>query len=247
MSCTASIGILGLGAFGRLASANLAQHADIVAHDPRTPGEPPVPLVSLDEVASRDVVILAVPVPALDDALRSVAPHLKKDALVCDVCSVKLAPVERMLALLPDHARILGTHPLFGPQTAIERGSISGQTIALCPVRIDDDTLARARSFLADSLGLDVVVTTPDEHDRQMALVQVITHLVGHAASEMNLPDSPLSTLAYQRLMQMKRNTEQDAPELFAAIQTLNPYARQARNDFLDAMRRVIERAEKLT
>ena len=62
----------------------------------------------------------------------------------------------------------------------------------------------------------------------------------------MDLPDLPLATLAYTRLLQMKRNTQGDSPELFAAIQTHNPHAADTRQRFLEAMNAIIARAEGL-
>jgi len=103
-----------------------------------------------------------------------------------------------------------------------------------------------ARGFLAETLSLDVIDLTPDEHDRQMAHVQVLTHLVGHAAGELDPPDLPLATVAYTRLMQLRRNIAGDTEELFAAIQTHNPHAGEMRRRFLDAMTGVIERADRL-
>ena len=61
-----------------------------------------------------------------------------------------------------------------------------------------------------------------------MAFIQVITHLVGHAANEMDLPDLPLATLAYTRLLQLKRNTHGDSEEMFRAIQNANPTPRRS-------------------
>lgn len=247
MSIQPSVSLIGLGAFGRLAAESLGPHADVVAHDPDPhpdPAEGPVPLVGLDEACARPTVVLAVPVQALATVLDAVAPRLGPDTMVCDVCSVKVGPCRLMDRRVPAGCHVVGLHPLFGPQTARERGTIAGQRIAVCPVRVPADRAAGLRSFLADRLALQVVETTPDEHDRQMATVQVLTHLVGHAAVEMDLPELPLATVAYQRLLQMKRNTERDSPELFAAIQTHNPYADAARRRFIQAMGAVIARAE---
>ena len=195
-------------------------------------------MIEGDASAPADVVILAVPVQRLRGALEAVAPTLKPGAVVCDVCSVKTGPCALLEELVPPHAHALGTHPLFGPETVGEVG-LRGQTVALCPVRIDPEKLAPIDLFLRETLGLRTVTVTPDEHDRQMAMVQVVTHLIGRAASAMGLPELPLSTLAYDRLMQMKRNTERDAPELFDAIQTMNPHAAEMRARWLDAVRSV--------
>ncbi len=243
-----TIGLIGFGAFGRLAAASIAPHARTLVHDPhadessiRSTGASPAELAV---VAACDAVVLAVPVQALPAALDEIAPHVRAGAIVADVASVKTLPVGWMIERVPEHAHVVGTHPLFGPQTAKEHGSIANEPIALCRARIDADAFARVRSFAADALGLNVIELSPDEHDRQMALVQVITHLVGHAANAMDLPDLPTATVAYQRLLQMKRNTRGDSEELFEAIQRLNPHAAGARDAFLRHMTEVARRAE---
>lgn len=242
------VGLIGFGAFGRLAAAHMAPHCELLVHDPavsagdiRSVGAAPC---SSDQAARCDVCVLAVPMQALEPVCLHLSPHLGEQTLVADVSSIKTGPVETMLRTLPAHVEILGTHPLFGPQTVGEVG-LAGQSIALCPVRLSDRRLAEAREFLGNTLGLNIVETTPDEHDRQMALVQVVTHLVGHAAGEMNLPELPLATLAYKRLLQMKHNVERDSEELFEAIQTLNPYAADVRRRFIEAVSRIERRVPR--
>lgn len=236
--------IAGQGSFGRLLAAVLAPHARVLVHDPAGSGASPagVEVVGPEASANADIVIPAVNLQRLAGALADLAPRLREGSLVADVTSLKVEPVDMMQRLLPRRAQILGTHPLFGPRSVEERG-LAGQRVALCPVRIDTETYASVRSFLGDRLGLTLVETTPDEHDRQMALVQALTHLVGHAAAELALDDLPLGTLAYQRLRELATNISQDSPELFDAIQTRNPYAGAVRARFVDAVDRVRRRA----
>ena len=248
-----TVGILGFGAFGRLAATLLSPHAALRVHDPRlSPGGDGVgfPLpeacepVTLEEAAAADWVVIATPVQAMEGTLRAIAPHVRPGAVVADVGSVKTLPVRWMLEHLPEHAGVLGTHPMFGPETARERGGVADEPIVLCRARVDDERYAAALELLGGRLGLRVIELTADEHDREAALVQGVTHLIGHAAREMALPDLATGTLAYRRLLQMKRNTERDSPELFEAIQRLNPHAAAVRKEFLAALIRTVERAD---
>lgn len=242
------VGLIGFGAFGRLAAGHMAPHCELLVHDPVANRNDIESLgataCSCEDAARCDACVLAVPMQALEAVCLRLSPHLGEQTLVADVSSIKTGPVATMLRTLPSHVEVLGTHPLFGPQTVSEVG-LPGQSIALCPARFSDKRLAEAREFLGSTLGLRIIETTPDEHDRQMALVQVVTHLVGHAASEMNLPELPLATLAYTRLLQMKHNVERDSEELFEAIQTLNPYAADVRRRFVEAVCKTEERVSK--
>lgn len=243
-----SIGLIGLGAFGRLAASCLAEHATVLCYDPeasddevKAAGATPA---HLEDAANAPAIVLSVPVQAIPAACSAISGMIREGALVCDVGSVKLRPIEWMLATLPPHAQVLGTHPLFGPQTAQELCGIENEPIVLCRARMHDETYQQAKSFIADRMKLRVLEMTADDHDQQMAFVQGITHLIGKAASQMRLEEFPASTLAYKKLLQMKSNTERDAPELFDAIQRLNPYAINTRHAFLNAVKELVDKAD---
>ncbi|MCB1512339.1 MAG: prephenate dehydrogenase, partial [Hyphomicrobiaceae bacterium] len=161
-----SVGILGFGAFGRLIARHLHRHFRIVACDPGVPDAniraAHADAGGLSDVGACDIVILAVPVTSLTLAIRQIRPFLRPGCLVIDVGSVKVSPARVMLAELPPDVEILGTHPLFGPQSAHD--GIAGRKIAICPLRCR--STRRVAAFLHKALGLDVHVTTPEEHDR---------------------------------------------------------------------------------
>ena len=126
-----------------------------------------MPLPKLAE--SCRVVIVAVPIAATLDVIRTVGPHLPEDALLMDLTSLKEEPVRVMVEATA--AEVVGCHPLFGPDCP----SLAGQNIVLCPGR-GERWLNRMEGLFAKG-GARVTVTTPAEHDRMMALVQGLTHL----------------------------------------------------------------------
>lgn len=234
------VGLIGLGAFGRLAATHLSPHLDLVAHDPAVAELDSVACVSLAEAASRPVVILAVPVQLIAEACWQIAPHLPEGALVLDVASVKLKPMAAMRAHLPAGTRILGTHPLFGPQSAAD--GLGGQSIVLCPEPgVDPACIA---DFLRDDLRLDVHISDADTHDRTMASVQALTHLVSKVITDLDLPAAPYTTRSYDLLKQAADLVAGDSDELFRAIERHNPHAGELRERFFDAARALDERLE---
>lgn len=237
--------MLGFGAFGRFSAPHLARHFDVSVYDTRDIREDArragVRSVSLEEAAGLPVVVLAVPVQRLEGLLGSIRQQVKPGALVVDVSSVKLAPIEMMLRLLPESVRIVGTHPLFGPQSG--KDGIAGLPVALCPARADEKTVACVRDFLGRTLGLKVIQTSAGEHDRQMAYVQALTHFVSRAVGGMDLPQTAMATRAYGRLLEMKTDLDQDSMELFLTIERMNPFARTVREEMmrkLDELERAI-------
>jgi len=133
-----------------------------------------------------------------------------------------------MVRELPGHVEIIGTHPLFGPQSA--RDGIRGLKIAICPIR--GDSGRRIAAFLRKVLGLDVIMTTPEAHDREAALVQGLTHLIAKVLVRMEPLPTRLTTTSFDLLSQAVEMVRHDAPEVFWAIERSNPYALEVRRRF---------------
>ncbi len=241
-----TLGIIGLGAFGAFMAPYLAPHFDLVLHDA---GRDPSPLArafgatagSLDRAAACPTIILAVPVQKMERVLRDIAPMIGPGTLVIDVGSVKVKPVALMESLLPAHATIVGTHPLFGPQSG--RDGIAGLNIAVCEVR-GGRAPAVAR-FCRDALKLRAFEVTAEEHDRQLAYVHGLTHLLAKVIVSLNLPDFQLTTKTYDLLSQAIEMVRYDSDELFRAIERENPFAAEAKKSFFAAARQLDDKLSR--
>ncbi len=232
------LGIVGLGAFGKFMARHLSGHFAVKGYD-RTPpdgaalaaaGAEGLSLVSFEEVAACDIVVFAVPLESLADTVAAAAPHLRDGALVLDVTSVKMRPVE-ILASLPPRVDALGLHPLFGPQSG--RDGISGMRVAMCPVRIGKDRYYKVCDFLTEKLGLLCLKTSPEQHDREMARVQAMTHFMSRALKKIGLQPSPMATKAYEKLQEFAAIVLSDSWDLFLTIQNGNPFAEEIRQDLM--------------
>jgi prephenate dehydrogenase len=230
-----SIGIIGFGAFGQLMARHLRRHFRLCAHDPALPPGSlvefhEVMLTSLATAASCPVVVLATPVNCLEETVEAIGPHLRPGSLVLDVGSVKTIPAEIMRRGLPEHVEIVATHPLFGPQSAAN--GVAGLKIAVCPIRGGRGPLVAA--FLRRTLRLNVIMTTPEVHDREAAMVQGLTHLIAKVLVQMEPLPTSMTTKSFDLLMQAVNMVRHDAPEVFQAIERANPYSHQVRRRFFD-------------
>lgn len=240
-----TLGLIGFGAFARLAAGHLRPWFRLRAYDPALPcagsdAASGVALVPLAEAAGCDLVVLAMPVERLAEAVAAVRPHLRPGALVLDVCSVKSEPARLLAAELPAWVEVVGTHPLFGPASAAQ--GVKGLKIALCPIR--GRRTRRVAAFLRAALGLKVVITTPEEHDREAAVVQGLTHLVARVLVQMEPLPSRLTTASFDLLMGAVAMVRHDPQALFLAIERANPYAAAARERFFtlaEALRNDLE------
>jgi prephenate dehydrogenase len=230
-----TVGIIGFGAFGQLVARHMRPYFRLCAHDP-APGLEPiaerhdVTLTTLKTAASCPVVVLAAPVGRLQEIVDAIAAHIRPGALVLDVGSVKAGPAEIMKRGLPEHADIVATHPLFGPQSA--RDGVAGLKIALCPIR--GRRCFRLAAFLRARFGLNVIMTTPEEHDREAATVQGLTHLIAQVLMQMEPLPTRMTTRSFDLLVAAVNMVRHDAPEVFEAIERANPHSAGVRSRFFE-------------
>jgi prephenate dehydrogenase len=169
-----------------------------------------------------NVVVVAVPISATADVIRQVGPQLTKDQLLMDLTSLKKEPVELMLANSP--AEVIGCHPLFGPQL----NDVSGQNVILCPARGTKWYSWLKNVFKKNKLA--VLESTPEKHDKMMAIVQALNHLntiiLGMAIAETDIPlveINKYSTPIFRTKLEIIKKVFTESPELYADIITGNP------------------------
>ncbi len=231
-----TIGILGLGRFGRMTYEHLLERRPRVWTRDASKLSGLEGAASFEEAASSDLVILTVAISAIEETCRRLAPLLRPGQIVVDTCSVKVEPVRAMTSLLPESVQVLGTHPLFGPDSG--KNGIAGLKIVLCPVRIAPAAYERIRAHLVAS-GLQVIEATPEEHDRQVARTQAIFHLLAQALGRLGWAGEPIATPgpdAFFRQLSMLRN---DSFQLFLDMQRRNPFAAEYRARFIEELRRL--------
>jgi cyclohexadieny/prephenate dehydrogenase len=130
-----------------------------------------------------EVVVFALPVTAVADALRAAAPLLTRVALVTDVGSTKrsiVAAAERCGL----GSRFVGAHPMAGGTgsgwAAGVAGLFDGAEVYLCPARGATERVRRRAAAFWRSVGGRPVVVDAARHDR---LVAASSHLPQFASS----------------------------------------------------------------
>ncbi len=129
------------------------------------------------EVAGRsEIVMVSVPIRVTAGVIGEIAPAMGPHQLLCDLTSLKIGPVTAMLG---SRADVLGLHPMFGPSVS----SLRGQTIVVTPARCRGG-LCRELLDLFERRGARITCSTPEEHDRMMAVIQVMTHFATLSLAE---------------------------------------------------------------
>jgi len=176
------------------------------------------------------LLLLSVPVTAMDAVLDTLLPHLDKSAILCDVGSVKVHPIRTMLDKYD--GPVVGTHPLFGP--VIPEGF--EPRVAVMPGREADAGAAGAVSDLFTRCGYTCFASTPEEHDRAMALIQGLNYTTTAAylaaARDMDGIENFVTPSFQRRLDAGAKMFTQDT-ELFEIISEANPFLQEVSRKFM--------------
>lgn len=182
---------------------------------------------SAEEVAARnDVVVVAVPIAATVDVIQKIAPHVRPGSCLVDITSIKKRPLEAMLAHAPEGVDVVGTHPMFGPHGV----DFDRQKVVLCKGR-GDAWFGRVKK-LFETFGAETIEATAEEHDAQMALIQVLVHektmvlgsVLERLKADLGRSLAFASPIYRTELAMIGRMFSQRA-ELYADILTVNPDA----------------------
>jgi prephenate dehydrogenase len=190
--------------------------------------------MSLETIVENEVVILAVPIPDMEGVVREIGPYTRRDGVVIDIASIKQQPLRSMR----QHCRgyVIGSHPLFGPRVR----SLKDQIVFLCPEG-PSPWLGWLRGFFTER-GANVVEMDPERHDRLMAAVQVLRHILllcfGHTLKNLDFEVSshlPHSGQWFSQLVSMLLRQLEQPPELYADLAMYNPFTLEVLDHFLEA------------
>jgi prephenate dehydrogenase len=136
-------------------------------------------------VAGSDLVLLCTPVATFEQFLGRIAPALSPQALVTDVGSTKRSVVRSAESLLPQGVEFVGSHPIAGSEKRgvdFSRADLfSNQLCIVTPTaKTSRPALQRIEQFWA-MLGMRIIRLSPRDHDRLLADVSHLPHLLAAA------------------------------------------------------------------
>jgi prephenate dehydrogenase len=238
------VGLIGRGRLGQLIEDHLGQDVELFIHEAHPDNQNPHNQHALEVVCACPIVIAAVPISALEGVLKTVAPLIATNTLFVDVCSVKTIPMELMKTYLPKDVQILGTHPMFGPDSAAT--TLFGSKIVFCPERVEPRLLKDLKAYL-EKVGLTIIETSAQEHDRQISHSLLVTHFIGRTLMEFKASKLAIDTKGYRRLMKILEVVENDSWQLFEDMIHYNPEAKNTLDEWLVAQKSVLEKARVLS
>jgi prephenate dehydrogenase len=177
-----------------------------------------------------DLLLLSVPVTAMDGVLDRLAPHLEEPTVLCDVGSVKVMPVKAMVDRYA--GPVVGTHPLFG--AVVPEGF--EPRVAVMPGRERDADAAARVADLFTRCGYTCFASTPEEHDRAMAYIQGLnyTSTVAFLAAARDVDGiRDFVTPSFTRRLDSAAKMLTQDTELFEIISEANPFLQEVSRKFM--------------
>lgn len=230
------ISFLGHGRFGA-ALASLARDAGlrVRALDPHAPVPAEEAASSLaDLVASADVIVVAIPVARMEEAFLAIRPLLAPGQIVIDVGSVKTVPARAMAEVFGSAHPWVATHPLFGP-ASLARGERPLRAV-VCPNPAHPEAERRVVA-LFERIGCQILEQDPEAHDRVMADTHALAFFIAKGMIDAGAPvGAPFVPPSFQGIAHTIEAVRSDAGHLFAALHHENPFARESRQRFLEAL-----------
>lgn len=134
-------------------------------------------------VANADIVILAVPVKAIEQVIRFIAPYLCNHTVLTDVGSVKgnvITAARQVFGQLP--RGFVPGHPIAGSErSGIEAANAKlfiDHKVILTPVAESDPQAVAQLTQLWQAVGAEVLTMAADRHDEVLAATSHLPHLL---------------------------------------------------------------------
>ncbi len=131
-----------------------------------------------------DLVVLCVPVGAMEAVAKEIGPVLKPGATVSDVGSVKRTVVEAVGPYIPDNVHFIPAHPLAGTEHSGPRSGFAelfeGRYTIIVPVDGSAPDAAQRLTMLWQGMGALVEEMDPEHHDLVLAVTSHTPHLIAY-------------------------------------------------------------------
>ena len=187
---------------------------------------------NIDAVCDANIILFSVPIEVMAETIKEVAPHAPEGSLLMDVASIKSKAAEALDKYAPENVEIMPCHPMFGPRVP----TLERQIIVLTPSKTRPNKwLNRIKNYL-NKVNCEIVITTPEEHDKYMSIVQGLTHFsyitLASTIRKLNInvkESRNFSSPVYSLMLDMASRIVYQNPYLYYSIQKNNKQTENAR------------------
>ncbi|MFY9299740.1 MAG: prephenate dehydrogenase [Candidatus Nitrosotenuis sp.] len=180
-------------------------------------------------VLNAEIVLLCTPTRRTPEIIRLIAKEMRRGSYLIEISSQK-AKTAAALLKIPSKINPVCIHPMFGPGAK----KIKGQNIIAIPIKDAKKELSLVKSLFD---GANFVTIDAMEHDKKIAIILGLTHLVNLAFANILAKDDKISltermsgtTFKVQKILAESIMTE--STDLIETIIS-NPEIRRAAEEF---------------
>lgn len=183
------IGVIGLGLIGGSIFKALSNRYDIIGVSSSV--EEKNVSKDYETLKDCDLVFVCTPMSATLEILDKLENILPSTTIVTDVCSLKGFVSKKKYSY-----KFIPSHPMAGTENSGWGSSFpelfKGAKWVITPIDGIIETSQEILESVIKSLGAEVIITTPEEHDKAVALISHMPMIVAQALCE-NIKDNPLA------------------------------------------------------
>lgn len=196
-------------------------------------------------LAQADLVVLAIPVNALNAFLPYVLDTIKHNAVVIDAGSTK-SSICKIIATHPNRGQFVAAHPIAGTEnsgpTAAFHGLFKDKTNIICESDKSSGQALGVAMKIFNALEMKTIFMEADEHDRHVAYVSHLSHvssfLLGQTVLDIEKDEKNIFDLAGSGFASTVRLAK-SSPDMWAPIFEQNAeYLSQALQEYIMHLQR---------
>lgn len=229
------IGVVGLGLIGGSIFKCLAEKYEVIGVQPSpqpSPRERGLVTDDLSELKTCNIVFVCTPMNKTLEILDELETILPTTTIVADVCSLKTFVSKKHYSY-----RFIPSHPMAGTEHSGWENSFSelfqGAKWVVTP---SDGDVPELLEKVINELGAQIIITTPEEHDKAVALISNLPLLVAQALC-VNIKDNKLAQVLASSGFRDTTRLALSNPEMASDMVEYNrDNIKSAMNSFMDAL-----------
>ena len=193
-------------------------------------------------LAEADLVVVSVPVGDTAAVIRSALKHMRRDATIMEIASLKTGIHEAMVKASGLGYNALCVHPMFGPSAT----SLKDKTVAVIPVSDLESEKKQAEILFPEAL---IVPVETESHDRLMSLILSLPYLVNLALAgamqdeDLNLLRT-LSGTSFALQYTLIQSVSSETTSLVHALLSENKHLKGSAEKFLMNLNEIVQVTE---
>jgi len=189
-----------------------------------------------------DYVLLCTPTKNTPEIIRLISKEMKRDSYLIEISSHKSKTAQTLLKT-PSKINPICIHPMFGPGSK----NIAGKNVIIVPIKDAQKELTATKLLFP---GANFVTIDAVEHDKKIAVILGLTHLINIAFANILAKDDQISltekmagtTFKAQRIIAESILTE--SAELIETIVS-NPEVRRSGEEFWKDIGRLLTNSQE--